>query len=185
MPTILSHPAVALGVAPWLASIRRREVLIAGIVLTALPDIDVLGLYFGIPYGHMFGHRGFTHSLLFAFVVSGLVGVWLARRLALSLPALWSYFGVCLASHAALDALTNGGLGVAFLAPFSNQRFFFEVRPILVSPIGASFFSARGFLTVLSEIVWVWTPLLALGGVGLLYTRLRRRSVAPMATTDR
>jgi membrane-bound metal-dependent hydrolase YbcI (DUF457 family) len=31
-----------------------------------LPDVDVIGLIVGIPYEHVMGHRGFSHSLLFA-----------------------------------------------------------------------------------------------------------------------
>ncbi len=34
-----------------------------------LPDADVLSFNFGVAYGNVFGHRGFTHSLVFAFVV--------------------------------------------------------------------------------------------------------------------
>ena len=37
-----------------------------------LPDADVFGLLVGIPYDSMFGHRGLTHSLLFAAAVGGL-----------------------------------------------------------------------------------------------------------------
>jgi inner membrane protein len=40
------------------------------------------------------------------------------------------------ASHPLLDMLTDGGLGVALLAPLSWERLFFPVRPIPVSPIG-------------------------------------------------
>jgi len=29
-----------------------------------LPDVDVLGLVMGIPYDHMLGHRGITHSVV-------------------------------------------------------------------------------------------------------------------------
>lgn len=59
--------------------------------------------------------------------------------------------------------MTNGGLGVAFLAPFSAERYFFGWRPMLVSPIGIHrFFSERGLAVLQSEIVWVWIPSLLL-----------------------
>jgi len=62
------------------------------------------------------------------------------------------------ASHGLLDAFTNGGLGVAFFAPFDSARYFFPFRPIAVSPIGiARFFTRRGAEVLLSEIEWVWT----------------------------
>ena len=67
-------------------------------------------------------------------------------------------FLLATASHGLLDALTDGGLGVAFFAPFSDARYFFPWRPIAVSPIGARFFSARGAAVLISEFVWLWLP---------------------------
>jgi inner membrane protein len=66
------------------------------------------------------------------------------------------------ASHGLLDALTDGGLGVAFFAPFDAGRYFLPWTPIRVSPIGLGFFSARGAEVLASEVVWVWLPALAL-----------------------
>ena len=37
---------------------------------SVLPDIDALGFAAGVPYGHVFGHRGFTHSLFFALMTA-------------------------------------------------------------------------------------------------------------------
>jgi len=49
------------------------------------------------------------------------------------------------ASHGFLDAMTNGGLGIAFFSPFDPTRYFFPWKPILVSPIGLGrFLSQRG-----------------------------------------
>jgi membrane-bound metal-dependent hydrolase YbcI (DUF457 family) len=58
------------------------------------------------------------------------------------------------ASHGVLDAMTDGGLGIAFFAPFDNTRYFFPFRPVKVSPIGLSFFSARGLDVIWSELLW-------------------------------
>ena len=41
-------------------------------VCSVVPDLDVIGFYFGIPYGDLWGHRGLTHSLPFAGVLSAL-----------------------------------------------------------------------------------------------------------------
>ena len=66
------------------------------------------------------------------------------------------------ASHGLLDALTNGGRGVAFFAPFVDTRWHFPVRPIEVSPLGVwSFFSRRGLEVLTNEVVWLWAPCLA------------------------
>ncbi len=70
MPTVITHAAVPLcfGAGLGLKVIPPR-LLFAGVVLAMLPDADVLAFKFGVAYGNVFGHRGFTHSLLFAFVL--------------------------------------------------------------------------------------------------------------------
>jgi len=74
-----------------------------------------------------------------------------------------------------LDAMTSGGGGVAFFAPFVNERYFFPWRPILVSPLDPRrFFTARGIAILRNEFVWVWTPSIAFA----LVTRALRRSTA-------
>jgi inner membrane protein len=138
-----------------------------------LPDADVIAFFFGIPYGDTFGHRGFTHSLAFALLL-GVAVVLLFFRGAKNKGGLVAYFSLVTASHAALDALTNGGLGVAFFAPFDRARYFFPWRPVVVSPIGVgSFFSEWGLAVILSELVWVWLPSLLFVGVVLTLRRLR------------
>jgi inner membrane protein len=68
------------------------------------------------------------------------------------------WFTAITASHGILDALTNGGRGIAFFAPFSDHRYFFPWRPIQVSPIGVGFFSPRGHRVLASEAAWIWVP---------------------------
>jgi len=172
--TILTHPAVPLAVAFGLGREKiSSRLLLAGVAASIIPDLDVLAFRIGIPYASVFGHRGFSHSLLFALVVA-IVGAALARYLS-SKPkrAFWFLF-VAVASHGVLDALTNGGLGVAFLWPFSSERFFAPVQPIEVAPLRFSrFLSPRGLSVLWSEILWVWFPLLAVA-VGAITTRRLR-----------
>ena len=159
--------------------------LLAGVACSIVPDVDVLGFAFGVPYGAPLGHRGLTHSLCFAFVLSGLVAFALRSRLQdRSFRSVWLYLFAATASHGLLDACTNGGLGVALLAPFSDARYFFPLRPIEVSPLSAArFLSDRGRVVLLSEALWVWLPsvLLAILVVGVrrhaASTREGRRSV--------
>ncbi|MDQ3280612.1 MAG: metal-dependent hydrolase [Acidobacteriota bacterium] len=131
---------------------RRRD-------RTVLPDADVLSFALGIPYEHLLGHRGFTHSIVFALVVAAIATRVVAARE--QRRAAFAFLFLCAISHPLLDALTNGGLGVALFAPFSNHRYFFPWTPIRVSPIGAGFFSARGIETLRSEAVMVWLPVIA------------------------
>jgi inner membrane protein len=154
MPTILTHPAVAL-LKTWWPRLPRR-VALAGAIATILPDLDVAAFALGIPYEHPFGHRGFTHSIVFALIVTVLF-TWMLR-----VPeyrrATFVFLFLCAMSHPVLDAMTDGGLGIAFFAPFHNERYFLPWTPIRVSPIGGGFFSARGMETLRSELVWVWLP---------------------------
>ena len=132
-----------------------------GATCSVLPDLDAIGYWMGVPYAHFAGHRGISHSLAFAAVVGVFVlstcfrgGEWKAVRFRLFL-----YFFLATASHGFLDAMTNGGLGVAFFAPFDNTRYFLPFRPIEVSPISISeFLTPRGIEIVANEIVWVWLP---------------------------
>jgi inner membrane protein len=151
--------ALALGTAVR-APGRPARFWILGAVCAALPDIDAVGFWLGVPYESTFGHRGFTHSFVFAALLAtaaALVFDW--SRWQLSRRALWVYVFLATASHPVLDAMTSGGLGVAFFAPFDGTRYFFPWRPILVSPISIrGFFNGRGLLILASELVWVWVP---------------------------
>ena len=74
-------------------------------------------------------------------------------------------------SHSILDAFTTGGLGVAFLWPWSSERFFAPVRMIRVSPMHAGqLWSPRGLAVLYSELRWVWLPCL---GIALIATATR------------
>jgi len=136
-----------------------------------LPDIDVTGFSFGIPYDAMLGHRGLTHSLTFAALVAAVVTWHLSHPSHLPHPShpshlshpsnpshLFLWLFAVTASHGILDACTDGGRGIAFFAPFSANRYFFPWRPIEVSPIGAAFFSPRGLRVLVSESRWIWLP---------------------------
>lgn len=176
MASVFTHAAaaVALGQACRPAKVPARFWLLSALC-AALPDADVVGFAFGVGYGDELGHRGLSHSLAFAFLL-GCVVAWLGFRGmegSLGRRALALYFFAVTASHGVLDALTDGGLGVAFFAPFENSRYFFPVRPVRVSPIGLGAFFSRGGLEVIeSELLWVWLPSALLAA---LATVLRRR----------
>ena len=169
MPSVLSHAVAALGIGAcfYRPGIPNR-VWAVGAVCSMLPDIDVVGFRFGIHYGDFWGHRGVTHSIAFAAVLAGTIVIlaFPSGVSNLSRLLLWIYLFLATASHGFLDAMTDGGLGVAFFAPFDNTRYFFPWTPIRVSPIGISrFFSARGLAVVRSELLWVWFPTLVLVAV--------------------
>lgn len=160
MCTVLTHPLVPLAVSVFLPrETATSTLLLAGAACSIIPDLDVIGFGFGIKYNDMLGHRGLTHSILFAVALSALLSFTLFRNAHTSHLVIFLFLFLSTLSHALLDMLTNGGLGVALLAPFSNKRFFFAWRPIEVSPIGiGSFFSDWGVQVILSELKWVWLP---------------------------
>ncbi len=161
MASAFAHAVVALTMGRAVhGHLMNRRTLALGVACSILPDVDVIGFALGIDYGAVWGHRGITHSLLFAALVSAaLTGVCYRGRPSVVMGAVGLYLFLCTASHGVLDALTNGGLGVAFFAPFENNRYFLPVRPVLVSPIGMQeFFSGYGLRVLGSEAVWIGLP---------------------------
>lgn len=131
-----------------------------------LPDIDAVGMWLGIPYAHTFGHRGFTHSFSFSVVLVGLGGIF-APELGAELSATFFVLLVSTASHGLLDAMTNGGLGIAFFSPFTNKRYFLPWRVIEVSPLSIfELLSWRGLRVLGSEMRYVWIPCVVFGLAG-------------------
>jgi inner membrane protein len=154
-----------------------RRVWIAALVSAVIPDLDVIGFRFGVPYESMFGHRGFTHSIPFAaaWALVLVAALFRDRGSGASRLRLWAILFFSTASHGVLDAFTDGGGGVGFFAPFSSARFFFPWRPLAVSPLSVrAFFSARGVRILRTEITWVWFPAAAVVCIALLVRRLRR-----------
>lgn len=164
MASAFSHAFVALALGKvFQHPTMRWPILLSGAVCSIIPDLDVIGFYFGIQYGDLWGHRGMTHSLLFAALLSAaLVTMWYKLKAKATQVGIFVYLFLCTASHGVLDALTDGGLGVAFFSPFDTSRYFFAARPVAVSPIGiSSFFSEDAFHVLASEVTWIWLPTIA------------------------
>ena len=75
--------------------------------------------------------------------------------------------------------MTDGGIGVAFWAPFDAGRYDLPWRPIVVSPLGVRrFFSAWGLAVLASEARWVWLPAALFAALAWRATRPRAASKA-------
>jgi inner membrane protein len=176
MPTIVTHPAVPLALGLGLGTqVVSPRLLAASAVASILPDADVAAFWFGIPYASPLGHRGLSHSLVFAAAVALLAAAF-HRALRTRAGAAFALVFVATASHAVLDAFTDGGLCVALLWPFSDERFFAPERVIQVSPIGLRALSWRGVQVLTSEMLWVWTPCLGVAVALRLARRIGGRS---------
>ncbi len=184
MASLITHALVPLVLGAAVAPREKRgRFLWASVVCSCLPDADVIGFKLGVAYGDLWGHRGLSHSLLFAACLGAVVVLilfrppWRGRRV-----LLWAWFTVITASHGLLDALTDGGLGIAFFSPFDPTRYFLPWVPLAVAPIGIeNFFNSRGLEVLASEARWVWGPTL-LVTLGLWGAR-RQRAAGPKTTT--
>lgn len=159
MPTIITHAAVPLALGLGLGGrLVPPRLLLAGIAASMIPDLDVIGLKLGIAYANDMGHRGITHSLLFALIL-GCLAAYLAPRFRARPFIAGLFVFVSCASHGLLDMCTNGGLGIAYFWPFSHERYFLPVHFIEVSPLAMdTVFGARGLQVAYSELRWVWLP---------------------------
>jgi len=165
MASAFSHAFVACAIGTFQPSLfRTTRFWLLSALCAIVPDLDVIGFFAGIEYSDLFGHRGITHSLVFALmlvIVTVRYGFPDHRFPSAGWGGLFYHFFLVTASHGVLDAMTNGGVGVAFFAPFDETRYFFPWRPVKVSPIGIwSFFSLTGFLVLLSEALFIWLPTL-------------------------
>jgi inner membrane protein len=174
MASIITHPVVPVAIA---AIFPRKSitpaVVVIGAICSIVPDFDVIGFGFGIEYGDMLGHRGITHSILFAAVLAAPLTFLLVRNGRGTRLPVFLFLFLSTLSHAILDAMTNGGLGVALFAPFDDKRYFLPWRPIVVSPIGIDgFFSERGGRVIRSELLWVWIPSAIVYGIARYYRKV-------------
>ncbi len=182
MPSVFSHAIAAVAIGGVAVGGRSRATLWAlGAICAIVPDLDVVSFLFGLPYGHILGHRGLSHSLLVAVVLASIVTAFACRTLPArpSASRLWVFFFLATASHGFLDSMTTGGLGVAFFAPFSETRYFLRWRPIVVSPISIyGFIGRRGLRVMWSELGWVWLPAALIFLAGLALRRDSKERVA-------
>ena len=182
MPSVFGHAVTSLALAR-VFSFEKQTVnfWMLAVYCSVIPDGDVIAFYFGTPYGHLLGHRGLSHSIFFAAIVGFAVAYFFFRHIPRYSRRWWRYaffYLFVIVCHDLGDALSNGGLGVAFFAPFSLRRYFFAWRPLEVSPIGGLtyFFSWQGWVVIRSELIWIWIPSLALV---LVFSLVRRIMHSP------
>lgn len=180
MASIFGHALTAVAIGTSFSNkIQDKKFWILGITCAIIPDADVLGFQYGIPYESFWGHRGFSHSIVFSVLFGILITLLFYGKFLFSKKGLLYilFFSLCTISHALLDALTNGGMGVALLAPFDNTRYFFPWRPIQVSPLGASrFFSEWGLRVIYSELLWIGIPTISYMIFAIFIKKLSRKT---------
>jgi inner membrane protein len=174
MASAFGHAIAAVGIGKLFPQkIMHSKVYVLGATSAILPDLDIISYHFGLYDLSIWTHRGITHSFFAAFLWAGiLLLIFHWKQAKKAKIVLFNYYFIATASHGFLDALTNGGDGVAFLAPFSDERIFLPFRPIQVSPIGISnFFSEWGISVLKSEFIFIMLPSLALFLIGKLINK--------------
>jgi inner membrane protein len=161
MATLYTHVAVGLGMARICAA-RPMPWAYWGLaaVLPMIPDLDVFST---ANYGTPLGHRGITHSLLFAQLLGMIAAGLVFRTLRVRWWLLAAVFFGMVASHGLLDAMTRGGEGVPSFWPLQGR--FGNWGPLAVSDIAFSLPDPRHSRAMRSELLWVWLPTGLLVGV--------------------
>ncbi len=174
MASIFGHAVAIVGIHKLIPKHKLgSKALLLGVISAILPDIDVLAYKFGISSIDILGHRGFTHSIIFAIAWAAILVYLFHAKDNSKYPFLF-YF-ICTVSHGLLDALTTGGNGIAFLWPITSMRYFAPYRFIEVSPIGVgAFFSEWGIKVLISEFKFIAIPSLVLMGIGYLMNNRKK-----------
>ncbi|QNM82099.1 metal-dependent hydrolase [Sphingomonas sabuli] len=172
MPTVLTHAVLPLvGVVALSSPPVSRRLVVAAMVAGMLPDADVVGRAFGIPHTADLGHRGATHSILFA-ALAGFIGLTLHRWFDVPRRRAALVLFLSTLSHPLTDMLTDGGKGMMLFWPVEHDRFAFLARPVTVSHVGLQdLFSGRIWSVLASEAVFLIAPAIVLG---LLFHAARR-----------
>lgn len=132
MPKIIAHALTGATIIVALSpkSELNKWTLLGGALLAISPDLD-----YGIEWLFNFPdvHRGFTHSLIFSFLVGSLILIFLdyeKQRLAIALS-------LAFLSHTLLDLATSTSGGVKLFWFFSNEYYHLGVNEILELPFGS------------------------------------------------
>lgn len=121
-----------------------RKALLWGAVAQSFPDIDFISAFWMNTTDELLAHRGFTHSLLFATLLTPILAL-LAERWHrphnISLTKWVLFFGTEILLHIFLDAFN--AYGTAWFEPFSHIRFSFHTlfvaEPLFSIWVGIAF----------------------------------------------
>ena len=176
MATIITHAitGAAFGQAAP-AGIPKLRLFTCLACAAILPDADVIMFSLGYPYGHPLGHRGFSHSIVFAGILAPILAFVAIPKRRFSIKIYIQTAFICffaMLSHGILDAITDAGLGVGFFIPWNEDRYFLPWRPVMTATLNPSAFFSNATLEVLkNEIRLIWLPL---AGISLIFTLLMR-----------
>ena len=133
MPSWVAHAIAGIAVAaPFQTPDETRRFGITAALCTIVPDLDAIGRPFGYEDIELLGgHRGFTHSIVFAVLLGAAVawGVFHGERSEGMRLRLWICFTLVTLTHGLLDGLTTKG-GIMYFSPFTDARYSFAWKPL-------------------------------------------------------
>lgn len=121
-----------------------RKAMLWGAVAQSFPDVDFIAGFWMGTTDELLAHRGFTHSLLFAALLTPILGIlaekW-HRPHNITLGKWMLFFGTEILLHIFLDAFN--AYGTAWFEPFSHIRFSFHTlfvaEPLFSIWVGIAF----------------------------------------------
>jgi inner membrane protein len=170
MATLYTHTFVGLGLARLYAD-RPMPWAYWGLaaLLPIVPDLDVFST---ADYGTPLGHRGITHSLVFALSLGAVAAAAVYRKCRVRWWSLAALFFAIVASHGLLDALTAGGENIPFFWPLAERHGNWGLIP--VSDIAFDLPDPRYSRAIRGELLRVWLPVGLVVGLAMAYRRRRR-----------
>lgn len=138
-----------------------KKAMLWGILAQSIPDIDFLAAFWLPTADNLFAHRGITHSILFALLITpliaGLANHW-HRPHNISFTRWFLFIGSVILIHIFIDAFNNYGVG--WLEPFIHVRISFNsiyVADPFFSIVPGLAFAGLLILRQKQEIrKWIW-----------------------------
>ena len=143
MPKIIAHALAGATIVSAICPSQRLDkwVVLAGAIIAVSPDFDFALEWL---FANQDIHRGFTHSLLFSFLIGLTFYLWLGpenQLLALG-------FSLAYLSHTLLDLSTSTAGGVKLFYPFSNKYYHLGLTGIFENPFGVNFSQALRWILI-------------------------------------
>jgi inner membrane protein len=128
-----------------------KRAMLIGAIANSLPDIDIVCSMFLPLSKDLLAHRGFTHSFLFALLITPLLA-WLSRRWLLSSGITFKHlcwlWGSQILLHDFIDAFNAYGTG--WFEPFSHYRVSFNTM-FVADPLFTLWPAAAALLLLLTS----------------------------------